>query len=313
MSKKVSVIVPVYNVEKYLQRCVDSLLQQSHEDLEIILVDDGSKDQSGEICDAYAQQDARVKVIHQQNAGQSVARNQGLKIATGDYICYADSDDYVHPDYIKRMYQMLVGEDADIAMCGFDYFKGEYYEGSQTEVSASRKTYTNQEMIRNMHTVQDELYVVVWGKLYKREIVEGIAFPEGRICEDLAVLYRYYDRAAKTVHSEDVLYYYYRNNVNSSTYQINLKFYEDVFLALEEEAGYLHDQGYNELEQYAKKTQMYWQFDLYTKIRKADLVQAKKCLKKYRKLYRETKGIQKEKFYTFFYYVPNIYIKYKRK
>ena len=108
MNEKISIIVPVYNVEKYIHRCLDSIIYQTYENLEIILVDDGSPDGCGKICDEYAKQDSRIKVIHQKNGGQSKARNEAMKIATGDYFCYVDSDDYINEKYIERLYDLII-------------------------------------------------------------------------------------------------------------------------------------------------------------------------------------------------------------
>ena len=253
MDGKVSIIIPVYNVEAYLQRCVDSLLNQQYQIIEVILIDDGSTDQSGEICDEYAKMDNRVIVFHQKNSGQSVARNKGIEMSNGEYICFVDADDYVDKSYISRLYTLLVKNQADIAMCGFDYFCEEYYSKTSYNCADEINEMSNIDMIRNMHTVKDELYVVVWGKIFRKEIVEDILFPAGRICEDVAVLYRYYERAKKTVCCKDILYFYFRNNMNSTTYTINKRFYNDVLIACEEEISFLHSKGYEELEQYAMK------------------------------------------------------------
>ena len=115
---KVSVIVPVYNVEKYIHKCVDSVLNQTLQDLEIILVDDGTKDNSGIICDEYAQKDARVQVIHKVNGGLSDARNTGMKVATSDYILFVDSDDYIKEDMVERLYDLAVRYEVDMSCCG---------------------------------------------------------------------------------------------------------------------------------------------------------------------------------------------------
>lgn len=311
MNELVSIVIPVYNVENYLQRCVDALLQQTYNELEIILVDDGSTDRSGDICDYYAKEDARIKVIHQMNAGQSGARNEALKIATGKYICFIDSDDYVPMNYIETLYQWLIETDADISLCEYIKFTGELVNYSDIPAgNDERILYNNVELIKKMHTVADELYVVMWGKLFKRELIEGIYFPEGRICEDLAVLYQIFDRVKKAVYVNKVMYYYFRNNVESSTFRINDKFYQDVYLALEEEITYMLKE-HTDLVDYPRKTYMYWILDYYRKLRTSqnvDRKQLKQLHNKYRELYCAGKGLKKEKFYTAFYYFPNLYL-----
>lgn len=312
MNELVSIVVPVYNVEEYLMRCVDSLTTQTYKNIEIILVDDGSTDKSGDICDYYEREDIRVRVLHQNNGGQSKARNEALKIARGDYYCFVDSDDYVPCNYVEKLYNLLKDNDADLSMCEFTMFTGERADGSFDNPKESViKEYDNVELIKNMHTVAGELYVVMWGKLFKKELVKGIQFPEGRICEDLAVLYKMYDRVKKAVYCNDIMYYYYRNNKNSSTYSINKKFYDDVFMALEEEITYM-ESNRKELLEYPKKTYMYWLFDYYKKLyNNHDEINLKELHNRYKKMYREVRNLPKEKFYTAFYYAPSLYLRLK--
>ena len=321
---KVSVIVPVYNVEKYIDRCVSSILRQTYENIELILVDDGSPDNCGEILDDYATKDSRVKVIHQSNAGQSKARNEAIKIAQGEYYCFVDSDDYMHDNQIQRLIELMYDYNADISMTHFCNFSGEKVTISDlkdnvgnTGLSSDTSDIielSNTDCIRNMHMVSDELYVVMWGKLFKKELFEGIVFPEGRICEDLAILYKLFDKAKSVVYSKEILYYYFRDNTNSSTFFIKDKFYEDVFIALEEEIEYMAD-NHRDLIDYPRKTYMYWIFDYYCKFVKLNdtknIEKIKKLHNKYKQLYKESKGLKKEKFYTFFYYMPSLYIKLK--
>ncbi|HDT8053597.1 TPA: glycosyltransferase, partial [Enterococcus faecalis] len=122
---KISIIVPVYNVEKYLEKCVRSILAQTFTDFELILVDDGSPDSSGAMCDQFAEQDQRVKVIHKENGGLSDARNAGIEIATGEYLGFVDSDDYIADDMYELLYTNIVKEDADLSICGiYDVYEG---------------------------------------------------------------------------------------------------------------------------------------------------------------------------------------------
>ena len=321
---KVSVIVPVYNVEKYISRCVDSILNQTYANIEVILVDDGSPDSCGEILDGYALKDQRVKVIHQNNAGQSKARNEAIKIATGEYYCFVDSDDYMHENQIQRLIELLYDYNADISMTHFCDFSGDRVSLTDLKENVGNTgmsigtpdiaKLSNIDCIRNMHMVSDELYVVMWGKLFKKELFDGIIFPEGRICEDLAILYKLFDRAKTIVYSKEVLYYYFRDNLNSSTYVIKDKFYTDVFMALDEEISYM-SQKHEELVNYPRKTYMYWLFDYYCKLSKSkenkNRAKCKDLYCKYKQLFRESKNLKKEKFYTFFYYMPNLYLRLK--
>ena len=307
---QVSVIVPIYKVEKYLKRCMDSIVNQTYRDLEIILVDDGSPDNCGKICDEYAKQDSRIKVLHQENGGQSKARNEAMKIAKGDYFCFVDSDDYIAINMIERLVSLAQHNQADISMIDYTFFSGEQADVAKQNEDKCQ-IFTNVELIKNMHTVPGELYVVMWGKLFKRELFEGITFPEGRICEDLAILYKLYDRSVKAVYSTEVMYYYFRNNADSSTFQIKDKFYVDVFAALEQEIEYLRA-THSDLQAYPQKTYLYWTFDYYRKLRKENgrknKEKMKMLLEKYRMIYKEIKGIELDKFYTAFYYAPNLYL-----
>ncbi len=311
INAKISIIVPVYKTQDYIDRCIKSIIGQSYTDFELILVDDGSPDKAGTICDEYAGKDNRIKVIHQKNSGQSVARNNALKVATGDYYCFIDSDDYVADNLLERLYSLITEKDADISLVSYQTFTGERAE-ADSKISPDIVTYSNTNMIKNIHMVKDELYVVMWGKLFKKELFKGIRFPEGRICEDLHVLYRIYDKAKISVFSDEKLYYYYRSNVSSSTYSINKKFYDDVFWVLDKEIEYIDDR-HPELGDYPRRTYMYWIVDLckkmggfisYGKMRSLYL--------KYRQLYRESRGMKKEKFFTFFYYMPSIYVLLKK-
>lgn len=320
---KVTVVVPVYNVEPYLTRCLDSVLGQTYSNIEVIVVNDGSKDHSGEICNEYARKDSRVKVIHQENRGQSKARNEAMKIATGEFFCFVDADDYMHENQIQRLIELLYDHAADISMVHFCNFSGKQVSGADISENAGNSSVISGQLvemsgtdcIKNMHMVQDELYVVMWAKLFKRELFEGISFPEGRICEDLAVLYRVFDEAKTVVYSKEVMYYYFRDNQGSSTFSIKDKFYKDVFLALDEEIEYM-EQYHRELVDYPRKTYLYWIFDYYRKLYRADQKGNKsKCLelhKKYKEIYLDAKGLKKEKFYTAFYYAPQLYLKIKK-
>lgn len=311
INAKISIIVPVYKTQDYIDRCIKSIIGQSYTDFELILVDDGSPDKAGTICDEYAGKDNRIKVIHQKNSGQSVARNNALKVATGDYYCFIDSDDYVADNLLERLYSLITEKDADISLVSYQTFTGERAE-ADSKISPDIVTYSNTNMIKNIHMVKDELYVVMWGKLFKKELFEGIRFPEGRICEDLHVLYRIYDKAKISVFSDEKLYYYYRSNVSSSTYSINKKFYDDVFWVLDKEIEYIDDR-HPELGDYPRRTYMYWIVDLCKKT--GGFISCGKMRSlylKYRQLYRESRGMKKEKFFTFFYYMPSIYVLLKK-
>ncbi len=179
---QISIIVPVYKVEAYLRPCIDSLLAQTFQDIEIILVDDGSPDSCGHICDEYVEKDSRVRVIHQKNAGLSCARNTGVDAAASPYLCFVDSDDLVTPDYCQTLYDMLVGSEADFSVVGVLRFPdGEEPKPEPTEVQ--RYSLTNQEFLEHQLTRRSEFGV--WDKLFRRELFAHIRFAPGRIHEDV--------------------------------------------------------------------------------------------------------------------------------
>lgn len=182
---KVTIIVPVYNVEQYIEKCVDSILRQNYKNIEIILVDDGSTDLSGEICDAYGKKDTRVKVIHKSNGGLSSARNAGLKIASGEYISYVDSDDYVEESFIQELLSLCVDNNRAFSCISFREFSEECE--SVMRENAKPIVYNEEEFIKKI--VSDDsankITYCVWSKLFRRDIIEGLIFPEGKTYEDI--------------------------------------------------------------------------------------------------------------------------------
>ena len=206
----ISVIIPVYKTEEYLERCVASVRRQTYTDLEIILVDDGSPDGSGVLCDQYALLDERITVLHQRNQGNSGARNSGIDICSGEYVCFVDSDDEIHPRMIELLHNALREGDADLAMCGHRrfHFADELTTSSETD-------------IRNVQLDSSELWEEVFGKLnnsacnklYKKSIIGELRFPVGLIHgEDLIFNLQYISRCRKAVKVRMPLYYYRERN-----------------------------------------------------------------------------------------------------
>lgn len=205
----VSIIVPVYNAEQYLRQCVDSLLAQTYRETEIILVDDGSPDRCGAICDSYAEQDRRVRVIHQENAGVSAARNAGLSIARGEYIGFADPDDWTAPGMYGRLLECIEKYNADIAVCGYTYC-GEAGEPDETRLYACRpeECLSRKEAMQRMADIPPSLRHVVWNKLFRRSLVQGIRFPEEyRSSEDVVFLTECLLKAGTIACVHEPLYY----------------------------------------------------------------------------------------------------------
>lgn len=203
----ISIIVPVYNMEQYLERCINSIWQQTYTNLEIILVDDGSTDRSPQMCDDYAGKDSRIKVVHKQNGGLSDARNAGLAVASGDYIGYVDSDDWIEPDMYERMYGACVEHDAQVAVCRYaQVYKDHVIQGGNDQVTA----FEREELLRIYIGGHDDyiIYNSVWSKLFARELVEGVMFPKGRNSEDIMYTTKAFCKADRGVYVDTCLYDY---------------------------------------------------------------------------------------------------------
>lgn len=213
MRELISVIIPVYKVEAYLQRCVDSVLKQTYENLEIILVDDGSPDGCPAICDAYAARDARVKVIHQANAGLSGARNAGIEAAKGAYLSFIDSDDYVAPDFIESLYEACVTTGSQMSLCRWVYVHGEEIKGTDLSEEMPEKEavtlFTGRELLANLYIPDGAYYVVAWNKLYRRELFEQVRYPVGRIHEDEATTHKIFHQVKQGAFVDRPLYGYF--------------------------------------------------------------------------------------------------------
>ncbi len=243
----ISVIVPVYRVEEYLERCVKSILSQTYKNLEVILVDDGSPDQCPAICDACAEKDARVKVIHQENKGLSGARNAGIDAASGEYLAFVDSDDYVSPHFIEELYQLLQDTGCAIGQCRFSYVKG---DGLVEEGDSAFCIYRGESLMEQLYGPEEKAtcFVVAWNKLYRAELFKetGIRYPEGRIHEDEATTYRLFHEAKKLAFLERALYGYYTENGGSITSVFSAKRLQWL-TAHEERIAFFKKNGYEKL------------------------------------------------------------------
>lgn len=203
MEPLISVIVPIYKVENYLRQCIDSILRQTHKNLEIILVDDGSPDGCPAICDEYEKKDDRIKVIHKENGGLSDARNAGLEIATGEYIGFVDSDDWIMPDMYEYLLQGILGYQSEISYCGWVNAHEIWmdYQNEQTDKVYTRETALNELFF-------DRLKNFAWNKLYKAELWREVRFPVGRNFEDILTTYKLFEQAKRITILKEPKYYY---------------------------------------------------------------------------------------------------------
>ena len=229
----ISVIIPVYNVEKYLRRCLDSVIAQTYQNLEIICVDDGSVDESGKICDQYAVRDARIKVIHQENQGLSAARNKGLDAAEGECIAFVDSDDYILEDMYKKMLDKLLNYNVDLCVCQWQY---EFSDGRQVVKRKNiaptiygRKTSLEFARFLYMGNYENGVVVAAWNKLYRRTLLDKIRF-EGRIHEDEAFSGRIMAKNISVYVMEEQFYVYAQNgdSLTNKPFSANKFFFLDA-------------------------------------------------------------------------------------
>lgn len=211
----ISIVVPIYNVEKYLPQCVNSLLNQTYKNLEIILVDDGSLDKSGEICDEFSKNDNRIIVIHKENNGLSSARNAGLEIAKGDYIGFVDSDDWLDETMYETLLKLITDNDSDISCCKF-FKTADSDEKIPVNDNETIQSFTNIEGLNNFYTDLYTQTVVAWNKLYKRNLFDNVVYPIGKIHEDEGTTYKLFYKANKITYTNRPLYYY-RTTPNSIT------------------------------------------------------------------------------------------------
>ncbi len=211
MTDKISIIIPVYNVEGYLSRCIDSVIRQTYQNIEILLIDDGSKDRSGEICDQYAAKDIRIKVIHKSNGGLSSARNEGIKNATGSLIAFIDSDDYISQYMFEYLHSMIVKYNVEVAFCDINI--------TAEDTKVNEEDLILIENLRCFKWSQDEFwanwllgdrmkFVVAWNKLYKRRIFDHVRFSEGKLHEDEFILPQIVDQCSSLVYCPIAMYNY---------------------------------------------------------------------------------------------------------
>ena len=282
MNDLISIIVPVYNVEKYLQKCIQSIINQTYKNIEIILVDDGSKDNSGKICDEFKQIDNRIKVIHKENGGLSDARNAGLKIAKGEYIGFVDSDDYIAQDMFETLYKLAKENNADISIVSFY----EIYNGKVIGVR-DFKSLEEMDKIEAMKEllIDSKIQSYAWNKLFKKELFENIEFPTNKNFEDIATTLLLFEKANKVMLLEDPKYYYVRRD-NSIIGTRNYKTYKDYLDVIYDKYIYLNGK-YAELDLYNAYNFIINMIWVYTIIVAFDLDELYKEFEKHYKLFRK--------------------------
>lgn len=254
MSDLVSVIVPIYNVEQYLERCIKSIQNQTYKNLEIILVDDGSPDKCGEICDRYEKEDSRIRVVHKVNGGLSSARNAGIEVANGEFFMFIDSDDCIASNTVERLYSICgdSNKEIDIVICGYKRFS------KDGEISTIDSSIKNNISIIGKDDAMSRIYshgvkyVVAWNKMYRRTLFTNVRYKEGKLNEDEFTTYKLYGNANKIAEIDDLLYFYFYNG-NSITTNEKYMISQDLYEAFDECIEYYKENNYEKALKVIKK------------------------------------------------------------
>ena len=247
----VSVIIPIYNVEAYLDRCVSSVANQTYQNLEIILIDNGATDNSPQICEDWAERDDRIRVIHQEKRGVSAGRNTGLRAARGEWIMQVDSDDYIAPQTVEWLLNVCLENAADMAMCDFIRGKEEHYafpcdDSGHIEL-IDGETAISRIYIDSHHALR---YVVAWNRICRREFYEGLDYPVGKIFEDIYITHQLLYRCKRIAVLDTPLFYYYQRSGSIMNAEFSMKKL-DYLQALVERVEFFRDHELKELEQIA--------------------------------------------------------------
>lgn len=306
----ISVIIPIYNVEQYLPECIESVLRQTYKNLEVILIDDGSGDRSGMICDEYAMKDDRIVVIHQENQGISKVRNKGVEESKGEYLFWVDSDDYVDKTIIETLYQNLIQHEADMSICNYTQGSERAYSfengAEKVEIFGCEK---GLELIYESHHYSF-IMALSWAKLIKKSLYKDLKYPNGKIFEDIYMSHKLISRCDKIVYTNQVMYYYYQwpeSILGKKLYVEKL----DYLGAFEERIRFFHKLDLPELKEKARVQYLHalmWEYSRAKDIlRNKDMV--KHIKKEYRKYYTfgtENENVKHEtKAYMFqFYFSP---------
>ena len=256
-------IVPVYKVEPYLRQCVDSILGQTFQNFELILVDDGSPDGCPMVCDAYARSDSRVRVVHKENGGVSSARNAGLNAARGKYIAFVDPDDFIQKDMLQSLLEEIEQCQADMVMCNFDTYYPPEYSGWKRVGSSFASGVMDRDAFADFMALPNNWHTcILWNKLYKRHVWENLRFPDGYIHEDEAVMHRIVERCHSIRIIEDCLYHY-RQNIPTSIMGQGMRIQSiDKLAAIADRIVCASDNSWQELGKAAMGEYIYYLLEL---------------------------------------------------
>ena len=284
----ISIIGPVYNVEDYIEKCIKSILDQSFREFELILVDDGSLDMSGKICDEYAKNDQRIKVIHKKNGGVSSARNEGIKVARGEYIAFVDSDDFINKDMYKILYKNSKEYDADISVCDFEYVSNNKESvGITCEFKNNIVIYSNEEALNKLYSNENIKFIVAWNKLYKKYLFSSIYYDINRCHEDEFIIHKLFYNANKIVSCSEKLYYYYENYKSTMRVDFNINRL-DIIEAMKSRMNFFRKKNLIELEYKTQNMYLYYFIPYYyrTKNKLKNKSKSKELKKDFKKVYK---------------------------
>jgi glycosyltransferase involved in cell wall biosynthesis len=266
MDTKISIIVPIYNLEHYLPKCVDSILTQTFTDFELILVDDGSTDGSGELCDEYARLDKRVRVIHKKNGGIASSRNAGLDAAKGIYIGFVDNDDFINKFMFEILYKNAKKYSSDIVIC--DYIsidESQHYDIDKFDGNYKLKQFNNREAVHHIYADMDkDTFIYPWNKLYKKELFNDIKYELGNIYDDETVAHKLLYKSKRVTYVQIPLYYYVQRKGSQINSPFSVKKFGRVY-ALKERQDFFKRKNEVELQQKALKHYMdvfFWNYYL---------------------------------------------------
>ena len=285
MSKPIlSIIVPIYNVEDYLERCIKSILNQTFSDFELILVDDGSTDSSPKICNEFKVKDKRVQVINKKKGGVSSARNEGIKIAKGEYIGFVDSDDFINKNMYKILYENAKQYDADISICSFEYVSyNTSLRDDNVKINNSVIIYNNIESLEKLYGDESIKFIVPWNKVYRRSLFFDIRYDVGKTNEDEFIIHKLFYKSNKVVSCSKKLYYYFENDKSIMRKKFNVNRI-DVIEAMEKRMSFFREKALTELEYKTQNMFLYYFFPYYYKA-KFELKDSN-CLKKMKKQFK---------------------------
>jgi len=281
LENKISIIVPVYNTENQIRYCLDSILNQTYKNLEIIVVDDGTKDNAGNIAEEYSKKDDRIIVIHQENQGLSAARNTGLNAATGDYISFVDSDDVLKKDFYEYMIDVLKKEGyPEIVQASFLRIDEDNIENvenilEENEPEEEIKTMSNIEALEKLYGANQLEYVkfvVVWNKIYKKEIYSSLRFPKGRNHEDEYTTYKAIYAAKRIAYSNRLVYGYIQTKKSIMRVGISQKRIDDTLEAYRQVYSYFKENNLPEIESKAKRRYLEYCIELVEKINQGEVL-----------------------------------------